>query len=176
MICFLYNNGLHIIAKSVRQDWITSQGTWAPGTMCVKLFVVIWLNENLFGNMHVSKHNINWCDQGRVVGLFHSVLSPCALAFYASMPAMAVAGGIISSGCPSICPYVHPSHSCEREISGTPWPKFIKFDTNVHLDSRINWQIFVVKGQGTCDLLNRFLIITQEFICQLWQNYKCLTG
>lgn len=51
--------------------------------------------------------------------------------FYASVLAVVVAGGIMCLVC--------PSHSCERDISKTPWGNFFKFGANVHLDSSMNW-------------------------------------
>lgn len=41
---------------------------------------------------------------------------------------------------------VHLSHSCEDNISGTPWGNF----SNIHLDSRMNWWLNVMVILASC--------------------------
>lgn len=43
------------------------------------------------------------------------------------------------------------THSCEHNISVTPWENFIKLGMNVHLNSTKNWLEFSGQSQGNCD-------------------------
>ena len=77
----------------------------------------------------------------------------------------------------SLRPYlpVRHFHSCEREISGTPRWNFLKFGTNVQLNSGMN---LVAKGQ--CDLKKVFYYFW-PYCRNSYNNYdrishKCLTG
>ena len=71
-------------------------------------------------------------------------------------------------------PSVHPSHSRERDISGTPWGNFFKFGTNVHLDSRMNWFWFVKDHRD----LTKHIFGHKSRIHTLIMTilHKCLTG
>lgn len=57
--------------------------------------------------------------------------------FYASLSVTVMAGNVLYFSY-TIC----PSSFCERNVSEKAWGNFLKIDTNIHLDSRINCPVY----------------------------------
>lgn len=99
---------------------------------------VIW-GENIFTQKLSKKSNMfRFILQNVHLSSLHPWIN-----LYASLPAIATARGGIFLGRLFVC--LHHAH--KHDVSETFCGNFFKFCSNVHLEWRINYVIFVVRGQ-----------------------------
>ena len=68
-----------------------------------------------------------------------------------------------------VCPHVPPSHTCELFIKGMAWENNFKYESNVHLDLKMN--VYDFGGQRSMSLWHYIHLVVVNVIMQ-----ECVEG